>query len=694
MSKKKQNSSLYPVTPRRSSGQKRSKTKTFSLWRFAFKWLFILALWGGIFAVGVLAWFAKDLPEIAKKAQFTKQASIVVKANDGSIIARYGEMKGSVVSIKDMPDNLVHAVIATEDRRFYSHFGIDPIGISRAIVTNAVKGRLSQGGSTITQQLAKNLFLTHDRNLTRKIQEALLALWLEHDLSKDDILTAYMNRVYLGSGVYGMPAAAQLYFGKNIKDLNLRECAILAGLLKAPSRYSPLNNPDLAKERSDVVLEAMLDAGYITKKDIKTARTQVATNRKPAGGKASRYFADWVVDGMDDLVGTPDMDVIIETTLDPVVQDSAETALNKVIAQAGAEKHITQGAVMVMRPDGAVITMVGGRDYAISEFNRATQALRAPGSSFKPFVFLAALRNGWLPTSPVLDAPITEGKYRPENYGNKYYGQVSMAQALAMSMNTATLRIAQTVGLNAVLSTAKDLGIISKLESDYSVTLGSSGISMMEMATAYAIISNGGTRVFPYAITKISNSEGRVLYERETPSGFYQVIEPQYARAITNMMRGVIDFGTGKKAQLPFPASGKTGTSQDSRDAWFTGFTDRIVATVWLGNDNNSPMKNVTGGSYPAQIWHDVMLTANGRYAPVSYAAYDLPTYSENAGNAEYAQDTQTDNTSAQSNDGSISGLLGRLLNSTEPATTHKQVNQSSGSQNNKSKNDYSNLNQ
>lgn len=691
MSKKKRNETLYPVTPRRNSGNKKSKTKTFSLWRFVFKWMFILALWGGIFAVGVLAWFAKDLPEIAKKAQFTKQASILVKANDGSIIARYGEMKGSVVSIKDMPDNLVHAVIATEDRRFYSHFGIDPIGISRAIVTNAVKGRLSQGGSTITQQLAKNLFLTHDRNLTRKIQEALLALWLEHDLSKDDILTAYMNRVYLGSGVYGMPAAAQLYFGKNIKDLNLRECAILAGLLKAPSRYSPLNNPDLAKERSDVVLEAMLDAGYITKNDIKTARTQVATNRKPAGGKASRYFADWVVDGMDDLVGTPDMDVIIETTLDPVVQDSAETALNKVIAQAGAEKHITQGAVMVMRPDGAVITMVGGRDYAISEFNRATQALRSPGSSFKPFVFLAALRQGWLPTSPVLDAPITEGKYRPENYGNKYYGHVSMAQALAMSMNTATLRIAQSIGLNAVLSTAKDLGIISKLESDYSVTLGSSGISMMEMATAYAIISNGGTRVFPYAITKISNSEGRVLYERETPSGFYQVIEPQYARAITNMMRGVIDFGTGKKAQLPFPASGKTGTSQDSRDAWFTGFTDRIVATVWLGNDNNSPMKNVTGGSYPAQIWHDVMLTANGRYAPVSYAAYDLPTY---VGNAEYAQDTQTDNTSAQSNDDSISGLLGRLLNSTEPATTHKQVSQSSGSQNNKSKNDYSNLNQ
>lgn len=686
MTRKKQQASLHPIVPKRGGGRRKSSVQKRqpSFLKFMAKWTLILGLWAMIFLGGAVLWFAKDLPDIARSANFERRSSIVVKASDGSVIARYGEMKGENLGVKDMPPHLIHAVLATEDRRFYQHFGVDPIGIARAMVINLVKGRFVQGGSTITQQLAKNLFLTHDRNMTRKIQEALLALWLEHELTKDEILSAYMNRVYLGSGVYGMSAAARLYFDKDIHNINLREAAILAGLLKAPSRYSPLNNPKLAKERSDVVLAAMLDAGYIKKSDIDNlSKAPPPPLKKPTGGKASRYFADWVIDGMDDLVGSPDMDMVVETTLDPVIQERAEVSLNQILTQYGLEKKVSQGAVLSMRPDGAVLAMVGGKDYAYSEFNRTTQALRSPGSSFKPIVFLSALERGWYPYSQVLDAPITEGKYKPQNFGGKYFGEVTMAEALARSMNTATIRLAQSVGISSVVRTAKDLGIISKLEPDLSLALGSSGVSMLEMTLAYATIANGGYRTYPYAITKISTSDGRVLYERKETSLSYRVVDPQYTRALTQMMQGVVDFGTGQRAKMPFPVAGKTGTSQDSRDAWFIGFSDQIVMSVWIGNDDNSPMNNVTGGSLPATIWHEVMAYSHGRYKGVSYNASDIS-----------AQGSQQNASPADSV--GFSGLLGRLLGGeeTSPSPRRGGQNPSGFTPRQRPADDYSGLNE
>ncbi|MCB1784241.1 MAG: penicillin-binding protein [Alphaproteobacteria bacterium] len=621
------------AAPKRTKNTRRRKRR--SILGFLFKWTFILGIWGMLGLAGILAWYAQDLPDITNTAAFERKSSIIVKAADGSTIARYGELKGKSVSVNDLPPYLVEAVIATEDRRFYSHPGVDILGIARAMATNLLKGRLVQGGSTITQQLAKNLFLTHDRKLKRKIQEAMLALWLERELTKDEILSAYLNRVYLGSGVYGVNAAAQLYFGKPASAVNLQESAVLAGLLKAPSTYSPLNNPDLAKKRADTVLAAMVDAGYITKEQAKTASAPMVPSprTKPTGEKAIRYFADWVVDGLDDLVGTPDMDLIVQTTIDPGIQTKAEESLIRVLLENGADRDVSQGAVLVMRPDGAVLAMVGGRDYSASQFNRTTQARRAPGSSFKPIVYLTALLEGWQPNATILDAPITEGDYRPKNFGNEYKGEVTLTEALTYSLNTVAVRLMKDVGPQSVITTARKLGIISPLQPDLSLALGSSGVSMLEMDTAYAVLANGGRRVYPFAITEIKNAEGRLLYMRKAPTSYEQILPPRAVQTLSAMMQSVIDNGTGRGARLPFPASGKTGTSQDSRDAWFMGFTDRVVTGVWLGNDDNSPMKKVTGGSLPAIIWRDVMTYANPRIDPSMPATSgSFNTYSNNGG--------------------------------------------------------------
>lgn len=602
----------------RKYNRRKAKQKKRSLGRFLFKWMFILAIWAALFGGIALAWYAQDLPDITQAAVFERRASIIIKASDGSTIARYGEEKGESIRAEDLPEHMIQAVMAIEDRRFYSHPGIDILGIARAMLVNTAKGRFVQGGSTITQQLAKNLFLTHERKIQRKIKEAILALWLERQLTKDEILSAYLNRVYMGAGVYGINAASKLYFDKPATQINLNEAAILAGLLKAPSRYNPINNPTLAQKRAKVVLAAMVDAEYISQEDIKNHNASVPTPRtKPTGEKAIRYFADWVVDGLEDLIGTPDMDLVVKTTLDSGIQSRAESTLIGTLLKNSTEKHVTQGAVLVMRPDGAVLAMVGGKDYSASQFNRATQAARAPGSSFKPVVYLTALQNGWQPDSIILDAPIESGDYRPKNFGHKYYGEVTLTDALTFSLNTPAVRLMKDVKPSAVIRTAQKLGIISKLEPDLSLALGSSGISLLEMSTSYAVLANGGRRIYPYAITEIKNREGRVLYTRKKARQYQQVADPQAVSALTGMMQNVIAQGTGRGAKLPFPAAGKTGTSQESRDAWFMGFTDSIVTGVWLGNDDNSPMKGVTGANLPVQIWRNVMSYANNRYDAV-----------------------------------------------------------------------------
>lgn len=619
ITKSKTKSAAKPTKKARKKTPARKTAQPSLFWRLS-KWCLVLALWCGIFIAGILLWYAKELPDITKSAVFERRTLIVIKAADGTPLSRYGESKGQNISVSEMPDNLVHAVLATEDRRFYDHPGIDIFGITRAMSTNIIKGRFAQGGSTITQQLAKNLFLTHDRKIARKIKEALLALWLERELTKDEILSAYMNRVYLGSGTYGFDAAARLYFDKSAKDVNLLEAAILAGLLKAPSKYSPHNNPDLAKERADIVIGAMIDAGYIKKSEITPADMRLSLpNRQENNNQNIRYFTDWVLEGVDDIIGHPDIDIIIETTLDATIQDKAQKTLVNAIEKAGQDHFLTQGGIVVMRPDGAIIGMVGGYNYAESQFNRTTLAVRPSGSTFKPFVYLSALQNGWKSDDLILDAPIKNSSYKPQNFGNEYYGEVTLENALTKSMNTATVRLAETLGMGTILKTARDAGIIAPLNRDLSTALGSSGIPVLQLTTAYATLANGGLRVYPYAITRITNVEdGRVLYERKTPKSYTRMFDARQIASLSKMMENVVNNGTGRGAQLPYPASGKTGTSQDSRDAWFAGYTDKVISVVWLGNDDNSPMRGITGGGLPAQIWKNVMITANQRTAPIA----------------------------------------------------------------------------
>ena len=603
----------------RKTARKNESKNNGSIWGFLFKWGFVAALWVVIIAVLTLAWYARDLPDIASEAGFERRPSIIVKDRRGNTIARYGEVKGESLTVNQLPDHMIWAVLAVEDRRFYRHPGIDIIGLLRAALTNARAGHIVQGGSTITQQLAKNLFLSHERTYKRKIQEAMLAFWLEYELSKDEILSAYLNRVYLGAGTYGIDAASQLYFNKSASDMDLRESAIIAGMLKAPSRYSPIKNPGLANERADVVLYAMADAGYITDDNAKTLSNPAPRPaRKPQGGNAVRYFSDWVIEGLDELIGVPETDLIIETTLDSRVQDNAATAISSTLRRYGPDRDMTQGAMIVMGLDGRIVAMVGGKDYNQSQFNRAVQAKRQPGSSFKPFVYLAALEQGWKPETGIWDKPVKGrefGSYRPKNFGGKYYGEVSLETALTFSMNTAAVRLMKQVGVSPVIETARRLGIISPLAPDLSLSLGSSAVSMLELTTAYGAIATGGLSVYPYAITKISDKDGRVYYSRERTTRARRTIASKNVRSINQMMRSVVEFGTGSAAKIGIPAAGKTGTSQNSVDAWFMGYTDKLVAGVWFGNDDNTPMKGVTGGSYPARVWRDVV-GKSSRYVP------------------------------------------------------------------------------
>ncbi|SMH54648.1 transglycosylase domain-containing protein [Azospirillum agricola] len=578
------------------------------------QWGLVAAIWCGIGLGAVLAWFALDLPDISKVAQFERRASITVLAADGSEFARFGDLHGTTLGVKDLPPHLVNAVLAIEDRRFYSHFGIDPIGLMRAVYVNWRSGRATQGGSTITQQLAKNLFLTPEKSLRRKIQEAMLALWLEHRFTKDQILTAYLNRVYLGAGTFGVDAASRTYFGKPATQVDLRESAVLAALLKAPSRYAPTSNPDESAERARIVMNAMVAAGFVTAQEVEAARNAPPSPRRKPGGDG-RYFADWVTDLVSGFVGPEHGDVIVRTTLDLRMQRAAEQRLEALLATAGPAANARQAALVAMTPDGAVRALVGGRDYDSSEFNRATQALRQPGSAFKPFAYLAALEAGWSPDSLIEDAPVQIANWSPGNYDGKFRGTITLATALAHSSNTATVRLVDRIGTERVRRVASALGIGSPLTKDLSLALGTSEVSLLELVRAYAGIANRGAPVWGYAITEIKDRDGTLLYRRQGGGGG-AVVDPAHAVQIARMMAGVIEFGTGKSARLDRPAAAKSGTTQEYRDAWFVGFTADLVAGVWLGNDNNEAMKKVTGGTLPAKLWRDFMLDAHAGRPP------------------------------------------------------------------------------
>jgi penicillin-binding protein 1A len=610
------------------------------------KWLFVLGLWGALALGLLLAWFSRELPDITEQMIFERRPTITIKANDGAIIDRYGDIKGETLSVKDLPPYVPQAILAIEDRRFYHHPGLDPKGIIRAFTVNLAKGDIVQGGSTITQQLAKNLFLSREQTLKRKVQEAMLAIWLETKLSKDEILSAYLNRVYLGAGAYGIDAAAKVYFNKSARNLSIREAATIAGLLKAPSRYSPSSNPSLSAQRTRVVLHAMKDAGFLTEQEFaKLDKLPPSPPRKPSSGDTIRYFTDYVVEQVSAVMGTPEQDIVVETTLDRDIQATAETAITKAVLTYGEQYRLSQGAALVMSLDGAVVAMVGGRDYDLSEYNRVTHALRSPGSSFKPIVYLSALEHGWNPNSTIVDAPISINGYRPQNYGNEYYGEVTLTQALTRSLNTVSVQLMQNIGPQEVIGLARRLGITAELEPNLSLALGANGVPMMEMVTAYATIGRGGVAVEPFAIVSIKDAKGNLIYEAPRDRTARQVIARGYAQQVTGMMQSVVQHGTGMGAQGPYQAAGKTGTSQEFRDAWFIGFTNQYAAAVWVGNDDNSPMKRVTGGMVPAPVWREIMTTASARPAKSYYNIMNV------------------------SNEFSFQDLLGRIMGSGDDAS-------------------------
>ena len=573
------------------------------------KWTAVLAIWGFFLTLCFVAWLAYDLPDLSRLTNAVRRPSITLVTTDGQILASYGDLYGKPVNLNELPPYLPDALLATEDRRFYSHFGLDPRGLLRAIVTNIRVGHLVQGGSTITQQLAKNVFLTPDRTVRRKGQEVLLALWLEHMFSKQEILALYLNRVYFGAGTYGVDAAAQKYFGKRAAKVTPFEAAMLAGMVKAPSRYNPLSDPKRATDRAKQVLASMVDAGYMTDGDAGKAIAQGMANLKTPTAASGQYYADWVLDQVSSYVNYVDRDLVVVTTIDAQAEQAAEAVVSKILSDADAAKNANQAALVAMSPDGAVRALVGGRDYGASQFNRATQALRPPGSSFKLFVYLAGMENGLTPEDTMVDGPISIGNWRPNNYDDHYYGTVSLRDAFARSLNSVAVQVSERIGHAKVIDAARRLGVTSDLTNGPSIALGASGVSLMEMTGAYAAFDNRGNGVWPYGIAQILDSQGNVLYKRDG-SGPRQVVGAHAASEMLDMMQAVVLSGTGRAAVLDRPVAGKTGTSQDYRDAWFIGFTAELTTGVWVGNDDNTPMNKVTGGSLPTRIWHDFMVLA------------------------------------------------------------------------------------
>ena len=585
------------------------KRRGFFRWLFSLFWA--LLFWSGVVAAAGfgLVWFTLSQNGLFKIPE--REPGILLLASDGSEIAEQGTFFGDAVNMAELPDYVSKAIIAIEDRRFYGHYGVDPIGLARAMTRNAMQGRMREGGSTLTQQLAKNLFLSPERTITRKAQEMVFAIWLETKFSKDEILQLYLNRVYFGGGANGIDKAARTFYGKSAYELTLMEAATLAGLLKAPTTYNPARNPEEASARAKLVLANMVTEGYITKEEALDAVDNPSKAATHDFTPATQYAVDWINTQLPLLIKKQTQSLIIETTIEPNLQANAENVLRKRLADNAKKLNVSQGAVVTMDGTGAIRALVGGRSYKRSQFNRATEAKRQPGSAFKAFVYLAAMENGYRPDSVEVDEPVKIGNWSPENYKRKYLGPVSLDQAFALSLNTVAAKLTQAVSPSSVTQVAKRLGITSKLGQDASIALGTSEVSLLEMTTAFTPFANGGRAVEPFIVKRILSRDGSVLYTRGG-DGLGQVIGERELGDMNAMMRQVILTGTGTKARFDGQdMGGKTGTSQDYRDAWFVGYTPYLVTGVWMGNDDNTPTKKVTGGSLPALVWRDIMQQAH-----------------------------------------------------------------------------------
>ena len=550
------------------------------------------AVMGSLALTAIVVWAAYDLPRPESAMDAERRPALVLQDRAGQTFSTSGDLVGEPLRLADLPPELPEAVVAVEDHRFYHHSGIDIIGLSRALWVNLTHGHLVQGGSTITQQVAKTLFLTNERTLRRKIRELLLTIWLERSFSKNEILEIYLNRVYLGSGTWGVDAASRMYFGISARKLNLWQSAVLAGLPRAPSRFNPRANPQLATARAKEVLAAMVDTGVISQDRARAEEAKISFPR--ISREQGAWFADWASDQVQSVL-PPNRDATVRTTLDERWQIVAEAQLNAILSGPGTAAGVDQGAIVVLdAATGAVRAMVGGRDYRDSNFNRAVNAHRQPGSAFKPFIWLMALENGMTPTDTVLDAPIRVGNWQPEDFEREYRGEITLDEALAHSVNTVSVRLLLKYGgPRPAAATAERLGITSKLPDDASLALGTGEVGLLELTAAYAPFFNGGFRVTPFAVTP-----------QEAPE---EVIRPEHAAMMAGMMQSVVNRGTGKAAALSGRVvAGKTGTTSDYRDAWFIGCVNGELIGVWMGNDDNTPMKNVVGGGLPARLFHDV----------------------------------------------------------------------------------------
>ena len=612
------------VRARRAKNKKNKKGNFF---------LYILMMIASAILAAVAAFnlYLASLPPISNFEDIKPNPVTSIYSSDGENIKTFTVFRFEKVSIKDIPNSLKYAIIATEDKNFYHHRGFDTIGLLRSVVVNLKAGSAKQGASTITQQLARILFLSNERTFDRKIKELIIAHRIEKTISKDEILEMYLNSVYLGSGTYGVLSASKTYFNKNLNELTLAEAALIAGLPQAPSVYSPLQNPNMAIQRRNQVLRRLYKTGYITKKQNEKAKAEeLHLNNKSRiySFNKAPYFIDFVLRELE-YIGFREEDISqgglkIYTTLDYKSQEAADNAINNRLKASKLTGDKTQMALFSFSPTtGKIYAYVGGKNYEKSQYDRILNAVRPPGSSFKPFVYATALQQGVKVNDIVNDAPVSFGRWAPRNYGGKYRGKIPVWQAVAVSSNVVAVKMIEKVGVPNVISTAREMGITTHLQSDMTIALGSNGVKLYDMVIAYGAFANGGFRVRPYAVERVENSRGVVIYENPGPKNV-KVISYDTAAGMTYMLQKVVEVGTGRAANIGRAVAGKTGTTDDYRDAWFVGYTPDIVAGVWLGNDNNSKLPGITGGMMPAQVWADYMKVALKNY-PNSVFDYPRP---------------------------------------------------------------------
>ncbi len=621
------------------------------------------ATFGVVLAFALLAYALPPFSGTGDVWNRGREYAVTFTDANGEIIGRRGIRQDDAITLRDIPPHMIKAVLATEDARFFDHFGVDIIGTLRAIVHNARSSGGKQGGSSLTQQVAKNLFLSPERTIRRKVHEAFLSLWIEARLSKEEILKLYLDRSYLGGGNYGIEAAAQYYFGKSVRDVTLSEAAMLAGLFKAPTKYAPSANIEAARARANVVLYRMLDAGFITQGELLQARREPAQVIAQNNVDSPDWFLDWAYKNtltiLDQQKLTSDFVIEVKTTIDMKLQTESQNILNDIVDTDGPNYNFTQAASVTMTPQGAVKAIVGGRDYEESQFNRATSAERQTGSAFKPFVYLTALLHGFTPDKIVLDAPVSVGNWSPKNYTAGYSGRVTLTNALAHSLNSVTVRLMLAVGRPAIIATAHLVGIEGELETWAPMVLGTSSLTLLDLTHGYSTFAAGGKRSDAYTVLEIRRPNGDVIYNRDQFAKMPEQVVPEEKIAeLNSMLKEVVKSGTARKADLGFaPQGGKTGTNQNYRDAWYVGFTAHNVTGVWVGNDDFTPMEKVTGGLIPAPAWKRIMEKAEAGLQPMSVAGIPLDsTYTAVAAvEPEIKLQTVADETNAVGVDNTVS---------------------------------------